>query len=620
MKRKELKKKAKGNLKKHYWLLVIVCIFLTLAVNGGSTGSTMIDSTYKSEDLVKTGSDSIGAGIGDVYDNLAIGNLDEGKALSENIKNNKKENGSKIGILEIAHSRGVLADLVNNMSSGMILVTLFSGINSIVGQEDVASNIFVILSLLFMFLVWMFIFNVFKVACRRFFLETRTYDTVPISRLLYLHNVKKWSKVACSMLLKSVYQTLWDMTIIGGVIKHYSYFAVPYVVAENPDISPKKAITFSRKMMYGHKWECFKLEFSFVGWYLLSLISFGILEVFFVKPYEEMTYGEYYAYLRKEAIDKNVEGSELLNDTYLFEKADPQLLREVYNDKIIIEEEQEYKENLLERILGVVPFYGKKEEIYRRNMFLRTKKAEIDVILEGKAYPRRLFTMKESKEHEKNEYLQPLRHYSITSVILMFFTFSMVGWLWEVSLHLISDGEFVNRGVLQGPWLPIYGSGGILILLLLYHFRRKPWLEFILAVILAGTVEYYTSLYLEMTHNGQKWWDYTGYFLNLNGRVCAEGLFVFGLGGMAIVYFLAPLLDNLIRKIPFKILVAACACLLVLYTADQIYSSKHPNTGKGITDYAYVSDTNDSSLFSTSLYSGKCIYTLETVSMARNNQ
>ncbi|MDY4922043.1 hypothetical protein [Frisingicoccus sp.] len=196
MKRKELKKKAKGNLKKHYWLLVIVCIFLTLAVNGGSTGSTMIDSTYKSEDLVKTGSDSIGAGIGDVYDNLAIGNLDEGKALSENIKNNKKENGSKIGILEIAHSRGVLADLVNNMSSGMILVTLFSGINSIVGQEDVASNIFVILSLLFMFLVWMFIFNVFKVACRRFFLETRTYDTVPISRLLYLHNVKKWSKVA----------------------------------------------------------------------------------------------------------------------------------------------------------------------------------------------------------------------------------------------------------------------------------------------------------------------------------------------------------------------------------------------------------------------------------------
>ena len=227
MNRKELKKKAKANLKKHYWLLVVVCIFLTLAVNGGSTGSTQVDSSYTSEDLVETGSESIGAGIGAVYDNLAMGNLDEGKALSENIKNNKKEAGSKIGMLEIAYSRGVLADMVNNMSSGMILVTFFSGINSIVGQEDMASIIFVILSLLFMFSVWMFVFNVFKVVCRRFFLEARTYDTVSISRLLFLHNVKKWSKVACSMLLKSVYQTLWDMTIIGGIIKHYSYFAVP---------------------------------------------------------------------------------------------------------------------------------------------------------------------------------------------------------------------------------------------------------------------------------------------------------------------------------------------------------------------------------------------------------
>ena len=73
MNRKELKKKAKVNLKKHYWLLVVVCIFLTLAVNGGNIGNTQVDSSYTSEDLVETGSDSIGAGIGAVYDNLAKG-------------------------------------------------------------------------------------------------------------------------------------------------------------------------------------------------------------------------------------------------------------------------------------------------------------------------------------------------------------------------------------------------------------------------------------------------------------------------------------------------------------------------------------------------------------------
>lgn len=132
----------------------------------------------------------------------------------------------------------------------------------------------------------------------------------------------------------------------------------------------------------------------------------------------------------------------------------------------------------------------------------------------------------------------------------------------------------------------IYGTGGVLILVVLNKFRENPVVEFIAAVILCGCVEYYTSYYLEMAHNGQKWWDYSGYFLNLNGRICAEGLLVFGLGGMAIVYLLAPMLDNYFRKIKLSILVPLCVALLCIFCVDQVYSGKHPNTGKGITDYA----------------------------------
>ena len=47
---------------------------------------------------------------------------------------------------------------------------------------------------------------------------------------------------------------------------------------------------------------------------------------------------------------------------------------------------------------------------------------------------------------------------------------------------------------------------------------------------------------------GEKWWDYTGYFINIDGKVCAEGLLIFGLGGMVVVYFVAPLLDNIISR------------------------------------------------------------------------
>ena len=135
-------------------------------------------------------------------------------------------------------------------------------------------------------------------------------------------------------------------------------------------------------------------------------------------------------------------------------------------------------------------------------------------------------------------------------------------------MHMITYGEFVNRGVLHGPWLPIYGTGSVLILLILNKFRKNPPLEFISAMTLCGFIEYFTGYYLEMTHNGQRWWDYTGYYLNLHGRICAEGLLTFGIGGMLIVYVLAPLLDNILR---------------------QCYSSRHPNTGTGITRSAFYS-------------------------------
>lgn len=152
-------------------------------------------------------------------------------------------------------------------------------------------------------------------------------------------------------------------------------------------------------------------------------------------------------------------------------------------------------------------------------------------------------------------------------------------------MHLLNDGVFVNRGIMHGPWLPIYGAGGVLVLILLNKFRDKPALEFISIIIICGIVEYFTSYYLEIAHNGEKWWDYSGYFLNLNGRICAEGLLVFGLGGMAAVYAIAPALDNLIKQINAKLVITISIILVTVFTLDNIYSSKHPNMGDGITHY-----------------------------------
>ena len=173
---------------------------------------------------------------------------------------------------------------------------------------------------------------------------------------------------------------------------------------------------------------------------------------------------------------------------------------------------------------------------------------------------------------------------TVWSLVVVFFAFCLVGWGWEVSLHLITDGVFVNRGTLHGPWLPIYGSGVAMIAVFLYRLRKRPWLEALAVIVLCGAVEYLTSYVLETTR-GMRWWDYTGYFLNLNGRICGEGLAVFCVGGMAAVYFLVPLIDAMVTRVKPRILIPVCLALLALFAADMVYSHFVPNVGEGITDY-----------------------------------
>ena len=81
----------------------------------------------------------------------------------------------------------------------------------------------------------------------------------------------------------------------------------------------------------------------------------------------------------------------------------------------------------------------------------------------------------------------------------------------------------VNRGTLHGPWLPIYGWGCTIIILLtrFKKFReilKNPVLTFIIIVIVCSIIEYMTSWYIELV-SGLRYWDYTGVFLNLNGRI-----------------------------------------------------------------------------------------------------
>lgn len=598
LKRKEMKKRAKQVVKKHYWLLLILC--LGMALFGTEFSSTLnfvrterieMDSTTKeNKNAIQYNSR---LALDDILNDALDGHIDEAYRLANNLKLEEITQNSTVqkGIV-LGRSRGILADLVNNITSGYFLVVLLSAIESLGLSKNIIIALFIILSAIVLFLVWMFIKNVLQTILRRMVLECRLYDRVPFQRILFLAKVKKWCKVAVTLAMKVLFQTLWACTIIGGVIKRYSYYLVPYIVAENPDIGWKEAITLSRKMMDGYKWECFKLEMSFLLWDIAGFLTLGISDLFYTNAYKIATYTEFYVQVRLLAKKNCVKGIELLNDLYLYEKADALTLDEAYIDVLFMDYYLPKKTEHLNGIKGFmarnlgITLYPRKEELQLEKMQYEDAKFRLmQDALTGKGYPSRLFPVPEKEKDVKAGHINYMRRYSPISLILIFFVFCVTGWVWEVSLHLVADGTFVNRGMLHGPWIPIYGAGSLLILTLLYRLRRKPILEFTAIVILSGVIEYMTSYYTECLFNGKKWWDYQGYFLNLDGRICAEGLLTFGIGGMILVYLIAPMLDNYLRKMKTQIAVPLCVILLSLFMIDQVYSFINPNTGHGITDY-----------------------------------
>lgn len=103
--------------------------------------------------------------------------------------------------------------------------------------------------------------------------------------------------------LRGLYTFLWTLLfIIPGIIKSFSYAMTPFIMAENPNMTAKEAITASKQLMEGHKWELFCLGFSFIGWYLLAALTLGI-GTFFLNPYVEAAYAAFY---RDKISPKNV--------------------------------------------------------------------------------------------------------------------------------------------------------------------------------------------------------------------------------------------------------------------------------------------------------------------------
>lgn len=158
----------------------------------------------------------------------------------------------------------------------------------------------------------------------------------------------------------------------------------------------------------------------------------------------------------------------------------------------------------------------------------------------------------------------------------MFFSYSMMGWAIECTYCSVPEGRFINRGFLNGPYIPIYGFGAMIAALLLSPLG-SPALIFVAGGTLSCLMEYVTSYVMERVYHA-RWWDYSDHPLNLNGRIWAGGFVQFGICCVLVVYVSQPPLLEALRGL------SPTACYLLAGLSLACFMTDLTVTHLGITD------------------------------------
>lgn len=146
-----------------------------------------------------------------------------------------------------------------------------------------------------------FVGNLLKMGGYRFFILNQTAQP-GIGTLLDGFRSGHYVNIVLTMFLRDLFTALWSLLlVVPGIVKHYEYLMVSYIIAENPAMDYKEAFQISKQMMDGEKMEAFIMDLSFLGWYLLSAVTCGLLAIFYVNPYVQASFAEMYTFNKQKA-------------------------------------------------------------------------------------------------------------------------------------------------------------------------------------------------------------------------------------------------------------------------------------------------------------------------------
>lgn len=167
--------------------------------------------------------------------------------------------------------------------------------------------------------------------------------------------------------------------------------------------------------------------------------------------------------------------------------------------------------------------------------------------------------------------------YELRMYFFLFMLYSVIGWVYETILFTVEEGHFVNRGFNFGPYIPIYGFGAVIIMIIISKFiaesnesiklSTRPLKIFLLILVLSTIAELIGSYIMEYTL-GLVLWDYSDEWMNFQGRISPKTSFIFAAGGTATYYTIQPLGKKIIDKISVKGQKIFASVLLTLVLID----------------------------------------------------
>lgn len=282
--RKELKEKGKLCFKRNYWKCVLVALIISFIAggSGGFSGGTSSISNYnrfKMDPASKTET------VETVEDENDITEEDKDKS-SDSESDVFKFNIDTENPEDISEQIDQNLEKMDPADKTAMMVSLFI--------------VFLVVFLVIFAIVFVFsafIINPIMVGCNRFFFKNLD-EPANFTNIVHAfdHNYMNTVK---TMFCKDIFTMLWTMLfIIPGIIKSYEYRMIPYILADNPEMDRKEVFKLSKELMTGNKWKAFVLDLSFIGWEILSVLTCGILSIFYVNPYILSTNAALYEKLR----------------------------------------------------------------------------------------------------------------------------------------------------------------------------------------------------------------------------------------------------------------------------------------------------------------------------------